>query len=138
MTAGAIIRIENGIVHLVHAINSDTQSYEEYMNEDGTFTDCEDNIITDENQMIQLETYDYADAWVEPKDNPRLADDFWGLWCDWNGQVCGGIYLTDNFTYDLWDKEIEKCDRKNVPPEEIASLPDGLYHIEADVYYPYP
>lgn len=108
----AIITIEDGIVHLDTSFNPDACC-------------CQDD---ETGEILQRE--DYASCgWTEPKTNPRLAEDFWGVWCDWNGRICGGIELDDEFTYDKADALIES--HRLVTPEEIATLPDGTYAVSA-------
>lgn len=109
----AVIRIHDGIVHLVATFNPDASCCQE--DETG--------------ETLQLETYD-PENWVEPKDNPRLAAEFWSVWTEWNGRVCGGIELDDEFSYGDAEKMISPMEC--ISTEEIATAADGTYCVIAD------
>ena len=108
----AIISMENGMVHLMHSVNPDASC-------------CQDG-----GDRLQLESYSSV-GWNEPKLNPRLAYDFWGLWGDWNGRVAGGIHLNDDFSFAEWDRLLQQ--EEEVPPGEIKNLPDGRYVVYAEI-----
>lgn len=107
-----IITIKDGIVHLDISFNPDASC-------------CQDD---ETGTIIQREDYD-SDGWNEPKNSPRLATDFWGVWTDWNGQMCGGITLDDEFTYDEADELIKRF--RTVSTKDIATLPDGTYAADS-------
>lgn len=108
-----IITIKDGIVHLDTSFNPDASC-------------CQDD---ETGTIIQREDYD-SDGWNEPQDNPNLAKDFWGVWSDWNGRMCGGITLDDEFTYHEADLLVGQY--RPVRPSDIADLPDGVYAVDAE------
>lgn len=107
-----IISVSDGNVHLDTSFNPDASC-------------CQDD---ETGTIVQREDYHSA-GWNEKQTNPRLATDFWGVWTDWNGEMCGGIYLDDDFTYDEAEALIGSL--KMVSPSEIATLPDGTYAVNA-------
>lgn len=107
-----IITIKDGIVHLDTSFNSNAMC-------------CADD---ETGEIVQREDYD-ENGWNEPKTNPRLASDFWGVWGDWNGEMCGGITLDDEYTYEQADEDFSRLPK--VRPDEIATLPDGTYSVYA-------
>ena len=113
----AIISINGGIVHLVCTFNPDASCCQ------GT------------RDGLQLEYYDHA-GWNEPKENPRLASDFWDVWTEWNGKFCGGITLLDDYNQRRWKKE--RKGMKVVSPDRIKDLPDGKYVVYAEIKEGYP
>lgn len=106
----AIVTISKGMVHLDFSWNPCAGC-------------CEES-----DDIVQLEAYS-SSGWHEPQDNPRLAEDFWGVWTDWNGKMCGGICLHDDHTYaDM--RKMQDSHRK-VEPKGIKDLEDGVYTVLA-------
>lgn len=108
----AIISVFGGVVHLDHSVNPDAASCQ------GT------------KDGLQLESY-LSLGWKEPVTNPRLENDFWGVWSDWNGKVTGGILLNDYFSVGAW--KAMRCGLKVVSPKDIKNLSDGRYVVYAEV-----
>ena len=108
----AIISVSGGTVHLLYTVNPDASCCQ------GT------------RDGLQLECYSRS-GWNEPKDNPRLATNFWDVWSEWNGRVSGGITLYDDFDSRKWKLLREGI--ASVSPYEIASLEDGRYVVYDEV-----
>lgn len=84
----------------------------------------------DASDPIQVEWY-HDGGWHEPKERFRGMTDrqFWDVWCDWNGRMCGGIGLDDgkseaevNAILSQWPK---------VTVADIPDLADGTYSVDA-------
>ena len=103
----AIIRIHNGKVHLEASFNSSAA------------------------EPIQLEE-NGSDGWWLCQHCPGLRYAFWSMWCEWNGHMCGGIYLTDGLSEgDV--EEILAPFQTTYSPDDIASLPDGTWLVDGAV-----
>lgn len=110
----AVITVDGGMVHLDRTWNPDASACQE--DETG--------------ETIQMEEYS-PHGWNVPKDEPRLATDFWGLWSEENGKVLGGITLYDGCTYAGCEAEIASLPM--VSPADIAGLADGTYSVYAPI-----
>lgn len=99
----AIIRISNGKVHL-----------------EASFNTCA-------SEPIQLEEYG-SDGWWLCQHCPGLRYAFWSMWCEWNGHMCGGIYLTDGLSNEDVVKIVSEFPTTH-SPEDIANMPDGRWLI---------